>query len=98
MNWRGGDLVAHQEREEGVGLGGVVDGDLEQPALLGVHRRLEELLRVHLPEALVALDREALAAVGPDLGHDVERGLELGLRLALLAGVLGDRVARLLVG
>src|SRR5580698_6267294 len=92
----GRDIVPHQQGEEGVGLGGVVDRDLEEAALLGVHGGLEELLRVHFPEALVALDGEALAAVGPDLRDDVEGGRELRLGLALLARVLGDDVAGLL--
>ena len=45
-----------------VGLVGLVDLDLEQGALVRVERGLPELLRVHLAQALVALDREALAA------------------------------------
>jgi hypothetical protein len=72
--------------------------DFEQAALLGVHRGLEELLRVHFTETLVALDAEALAAVGADLGDDVEGAEELDAVLALLAGVFGDGVAGLLGG
>src|SRR5690349_301293 len=68
----GRDLVAHEEGEEGVGLGGVADVHLEEPAVVGVHRRFVELLGVHFPETLVALDGKALAAVGADLGDDLE--------------------------
>ena len=39
---------------------------LQQRALRRVHRRLPELLRVHFAEALVALDREALAGASRD--------------------------------
>src|ERR1700749_3220907 len=41
-------------------LDGVAYLYLKQRALLGVHRRLPELLRVHLAQALVALNRQIL--------------------------------------
>src|SRR5215218_10316538 len=50
------DVFAHQGREDLVGGGRVVHGDLQQGAGLGVHRGLPELLVVHLAEALVPLD------------------------------------------
>ena len=62
---------------------GVLDPHLQQRARLRVHRRLPELLRVHLAEALVALDLEALAR----LGHDALRrpSLEARYRVVRLA-------------
>src|SRR4051794_35482745 len=53
--------VAHQHREDLVGAGGVVDRHLLERAVLGVHRGLEELVGVHLAQALEALHGHALA-------------------------------------
>ena len=94
----GRDFVAHEKREERVGLGGVGDVHLEEAAVLGVHRRLEELFWIHFTETLVALDVEALAAVAADVGDDVERRDELDAGFSLLAGVFSDSVARLVGG
>src|SRR5262245_45115029 len=63
------DLVAHQPREQLVGVGGVVDLDPEQRARLRVQRGLPELFGVHLAQPLVALHRKTLAPGG-------ENGLE----------------------
>src|SRR5436305_3142548 len=52
------DLVAHEDGEDGVGVDVVLDLHAEEAALGWVHRGLPELHRVHLAEALVALDRE----------------------------------------
>src|SRR3546814_19720863 len=52
----------HQAREDLVGDIGLLDLDLEEAAVLGIERRLPKLFGVHFAEALVALDREALAA------------------------------------
>src|SRR5690554_4054983 len=57
------DGVAHQRREDHVGFGHVLDADFEERPRLRIHRRLPELLRVHLTEALVALDLEAFPRV-----------------------------------
>src|SRR5437867_10030540 len=46
-------LVAHEDREDPVGLDGVLDLHLQQLAPRRVHGRLPELLGVHLPTALV---------------------------------------------
>src|SRR6478735_5796894 len=54
------DVLTHEHGEDLVGLGGVVERDLQQRAAVLVHRRLAELLVVHLAEALVALDRVVL--------------------------------------
>src|SRR5262245_44123216 len=50
------DLVAHQDGEDRVRRDRVLDAHLEELAGLRVHGRLPELLGVHLPKALVALD------------------------------------------
>src|SRR4029079_12278703 len=75
------DDVAHQGREDLVRLVGMVDLDLKERPRLGIERGLPKLVAVHLAQALVALDGEALAA---GLEHG---GVKLGRR--------GDR--RLLV-
>ena len=68
----------------------VLDLHLEQPAHRRVHRRLPELLGIHLAQALVALDRDAAARLGE---QPVERFLERLDRLLLVAAL--DRRARL---
>src|SRR5664280_1551137 len=74
------DGVAHQHGEQLVGLGRVLDPDLEEAAALRVHRRGPELLGVHLAEALVALDREpvtgALVHPADEIVHRLERLLD----------------------
>src|SRR5579871_5216842 len=49
------DVLAHQHAEQLVGLGRVVERDLEQEPLRRVHRGLPQLLGVHLAQALEAL-------------------------------------------
>src|SRR3954470_6880582 len=61
------DLVAHQGREHQVGFRVVLRLDLEQRADARVHRCHPELLGVHLAQALVAPDRDALAAGGDEV-------------------------------
>src|SRR4051794_26309596 len=48
------DRVAHQHGERAVGGGRIFDVDAHQQTLGRIHRRLPELLRVHLAEALEA--------------------------------------------
>src|SRR3954452_24687631 len=50
------DVLAHEDREQLVRGGGVVQGDPQQHPVARVHRRLPQLLGVHLAQALVALD------------------------------------------
>src|SRR5215213_11206193 len=57
------DHVAHQLAEEVVGVGRVLDLDLEQRAHVAVERRLPKLLRGHFAKAFVALQLQALAAL-----------------------------------
>src|SRR4051794_12382648 len=42
------DVLAHEDREDLVRLRGVLEGDLQHQPLIGVHRRLPQLLGVHL--------------------------------------------------
>src|SRR5260370_8708497 len=51
------DVLAHQHAEQLVGLGRVVERDLEQDPLPRVHRGLPQFLRVHLAPALEPLHR-----------------------------------------
>src|SRR5690606_41807211 len=84
------DGVAHERRERLVGGGGVLDGDeLEHPRG-GVHRGGPELHGVHLAEATVALDADALPAELLDgLGElGVVQGVDL---LVPLLGPVGRR-------
>src|ERR1051325_1109130 len=66
-------FVAHQHAEDLVGGHRVLDAHAQQAAALGVHRRLPELIGVHLAEALVALDGEALLGAREEL---LQRGLD----------------------
>src|SRR6266550_1832059 len=50
------DVVAHQDVEDFVRLDRIFDLDPQQHSILWVHRRVPELLRVHLTETLVAGD------------------------------------------
>src|SRR5688572_23030298 len=66
------DVLAHEDREDLVGLGGVLEADLLHQAGVGVHRGLPQLVGVHLAEALVALDRVLLGqllALGQPVGE-----------------------------
>ena len=76
------DLVAHQHREEAVGGRRVVHRDLRQRAGRGVHRRLAQLLGVHLAQALEALELDALAG---DRQHLAAQVLERQRLVALVA-------------
>ena len=94
----GRHLIAHQQGKERVGLGRVGNVHLQEAAFLWIHRRLKELLRVHFPEALVALDAQALTAIGPDLGDNLKGSAKLRLRFGLLARIFCHDVERLLGG
>ena len=54
------DVFTHQDREHLVRARGVVEGDLQQDAVVGIHGGVPQLIWVHLAEALVALDRVLL--------------------------------------
>src|SRR5215210_1809532 len=73
------DLVAHERREQLVCDRGRLDRDLKQSPVLWVHRRLPELDRVHLTEALEASD------VGVAVRIQARQGI---LQLALVVDVV----------
>src|SRR3954471_23018258 len=64
------DDLTHQLREEHLRLGRVLDGDLLERAGLRFHRRLAQLLGVHLADAL-----EPVQSYAGLLAHDLEHGL-----------------------
>ena len=66
---------------------GVAD---QRPALLGVERRIGGEQRVRGPEEVEAAARRGTLAAHRGVGIKL---LEIGDRLALQAGLLGDRVA-----
>ena len=68
-----------------VGLAGVVDLDPQERPRLRVHRRLPELVGVHLAEALEALDGEVLAV------HLLDDPVALLLGLGVLGDLAGAR-------
>src|SRR5204863_9430820 len=72
------DPLAHEPGEDLVGLGGVVDLDPQEHPRLGVHRRVPELVGVHLAEALEPLDAQVLDR---ELLDDPV-AVRLGLRIA----------------
>src|SRR5918998_5668724 len=82
------DLVAHERREELVCHRRRLDRYLQQRTVLRVHRRLPELDRFHLPEALEAAD------VGVAVGVQSRQRL---LKLAVVVDVVVLAVVRDLV-
>src|SRR5215472_9120324 len=67
------DLLAHQGGENLLGGNAVLDLHLEQPPRLRIHGRFPELVRVHLPEPLIALNRQCFARFAK---QPVQRALE----------------------
>src|SRR4051812_43729106 len=61
------DVVAHQYRENLIGDGCLLDRDLQQSPLRGVHGRLAQLTVVHLAETLQPLELVLLIGV---VGHE----------------------------
>src|SRR5438034_11742361 len=57
------DVVAHQHRHDLVGERSLLDVDLQQRALRGVHGGGPELLPIHLAQALQAGELETLGGV-----------------------------------
>src|SRR6266545_605395 len=67
------NLVTHQHREELIGRVGIFNVNSDKEALRWIHRRVPELLGVHLAEALVARELNA------DFLREIERsGAQLG--------------------
>src|SRR3989344_9334640 len=48
-------LVSHKHCEYGISLFGVINSNLFQKSVLGIHGRFPELLRIHLSKALITL-------------------------------------------
>src|SRR6478609_3573104 len=67
--------LAHEAREQLLGLGGVLDGHLLEGPRLGVHGGLAELLGVHLAQALEAVEPHARLP-SDHLEHRVAERLE----------------------
>src|ERR1700710_1674979 len=67
--------LAHEAREQLLGLGGVLDGHLLERPRLGVHGGLAQLLGVHLTEALEAVEPDARLPAH-HLEHRVAQRLE----------------------
>ena len=59
--------IAHQHVERAVGLSRVLHRDEQQGPILGVHRRLPQLDRVHFTETFVTLEGRLLANFLDDL-------------------------------
>src|SRR5215218_5604236 len=84
------DLVAHQRGEQLISHRRRLDGDLQHRPVLRVHRRLPQLLRVHLRKALEAGDTDV--SVGPDT---IQRLPQLSVVFGIvLAAIVRDLVER----
>src|SRR4051794_14465526 len=79
------DVLAHQDREQFVGRGGVVEGDAAQHPGTRIHGGLPQLLGIHFAEALVPLD--AVFCVDPSARSLA--GLEQSVALAVRVRELG---------
>src|SRR2546422_883215 len=77
------DFVAHERLEQLRGLERVLHGHLQERALVGVHRRVAQLVGVHLAQALVALDDD----IGGRLGA-VGEALDVAVPLLFGVGVV----------
>src|SRR5438874_2564362 len=78
------DGVTHQDREHLVGADGVLHRDLQERPRLRIHRRLPELLGIHLTEALVALERGAGPRLVEDHAPELFEALHRGLGVVLV--------------
>src|SRR5688572_28954974 len=83
----GFDVLAHEDAEQLVGGRGVLDGDLQQDAGLGVHGGLPQLLGVHLAQALEPLDRVVLH-LAARLGGEPDGRFLLAVGVDVLVAVL----------
>src|SRR5215213_1602189 len=50
------DRIAHQHGENLVRFHRIIDSDFQERSLVGIHRRLPKLLRVHLAQTFITLD------------------------------------------
>src|SRR4029078_461287 len=81
------DLVAHQRLEDLVGEHRFLDADLEKRATLRIHRRVPELVGIHLAEALVALDVDRAVSVAVAEPRGDLYALGLVVRVVLFAAL-----------
>src|SRR5712692_9896709 len=75
------DLVAHEDGEDVLDAGDVLELDLEQHAGLWVHRGLPELAGVHFAKTFVALEAAPFFADLQDRADQLARAGELGYLL-----------------
>src|SRR6266513_731271 len=71
------DLVPHEGREDIVGGHRVLDPHLHEPSCFRIDGRLPQLLRVHLAQALVALDGLTLACLVEQPLHPLLEGADV---------------------
>src|SRR5256885_4085489 len=71
------DLITHEGREDIVGGHRVLDLHLHEPSCLRIDGRLPQLLRVHLSQALVALDGLTLASLVEQPLHPFLEGADV---------------------
>ncbi len=72
-------LVAHQDGKGFIGLFGILNGDLNDDAVIGVHGGLPQLFGVHLTKALIAVHLCA--------GHLLREHGHFGIVVGVLDGV-----------
>src|SRR4249920_1262538 len=73
------DVLTHQDREQLIGGGGVVQRDLQEHPVGRVHRGLPQLRGVHLAEALVAPDALFLGQLLARLTTRLDEALQLAI-------------------
>src|SRR5579885_3526455 len=67
-------VLAHQCREDRLRLGQIFEIDLQQRALIGIHRRLPQLIEVHLAEPLEPLHVDFTRALILDILEQLAPG------------------------
>jgi hypothetical protein len=87
-------VIAHQNAKEPVRFAGIVKPDTKQGPAGRIHRRLPELLRIHLPQTFEALYFNALATDLPDCRADIRQRSHIVAVWAVKQGKLsGQRLA-----
>ena len=90
-------IFAHQHRKHMVGSNHIGQRHLDQGALRRIHRRLPQLVGVHLPKTLVALDFNPFSAIGAEefdhLAQRVDRcSLCRSSSIISSSGPFGDQI------
>src|SRR5438128_1533226 len=78
------DLVAHQPREPEIGARRILDVYADQQPPRWIHRRIPQLLEIHLAETLEAVDLDALLRQLDGVVPQCFEGVCLGTLLAKL--------------